>query len=109
MDYINLTQTIANRFSRCNKRKVGAVVVRGDVLISVGFNHGYVEQCECKTDQKNPNVIHAEQMALSGDKNYDGAVIYINYPPCSECMDLIKSKGISETVYLNKEGVECKI
>ena len=94
-------------WSVCNKRKVGAVVVKNGHIISCGFNHGYDEPCTCRMDSKNPHVLHAEQMALcSKDREiYEGATIYVTYPPCEKCMVLIEQCKISEVIYLDKLGV----
>lgn len=94
--------------SVCNKRKVGAVVVQNGRVISYGFNHGYHEVCDCSITEKNPDVIHAEKMALSGSDRevYEGATIYVTYPPCEKCMILIEKCKLKEVVYLDKSGVE---
>jgi len=86
--------------SVCNKRKVGAVVVKDGEIISYGFNHGYHEACDCSMTEKNSHVIHAEQMALSGsDKDiYEGATLYVTYKPCDKCEVLIKKCKIVEVV-----------
>lgn len=99
------------RLSGCNKRKVGAVVTKNGKILSYGFNHGYTERCSCSFEGKNPHVIHAEQMALCGDdvEVYEGAIIYVTYPPCEKCMILIEKCKLKEVVYLDKTGeVKCK-
>lgn len=86
--------------SKCRKRQVGCVVVKDQQIIAYGFNHGYTEQCNCSMQHKNPNVIHAEQMALQGtDDAYHGAILYVTYQPCSACAELIISKGIQAVHY----------
>lgn len=51
--------------SRCAKRKVGCVVGNAKgTLVGWGCNHGTLEECTCKHDAKNPNVRHAEVMAI---------------------------------------------
>lgn len=82
--------------------------MKDNKVISYGFNHGYEEFCECSLDGKNPHVLHAEQMALCGkDKDiYNGAVIYVTYPPCEKCSVLIEKCKIKEVVYLDRDGVE---
>lgn len=89
--------------SKCRKRQVGCVVVRDQQIIAYGFNHGYTEECNCSMQHKNPNVIHAEQMALQGiDDLYVGATLYVTYQPCLACAELIVSKGINTVVYSQK-------
>lgn len=94
--------------STCNKRQVGCVVVKDNKVISYGFNHGYDEDCSCSHEGKNPHVRHAEEMALCGkDKDiYNGAVIYVTYPPCEKCSVLIEKCKIKKVVYLDRDGVE---
>ena len=97
--------------SKCNKRQVGAVVVKDGTVLSYGFNHGFDESCFCSMTDKNPHCLHAEQMALCGnDKEiYNGAVMYVTYPPCEKCMILIEKCELKEVIFLSKEGVEqCK-
>lgn len=112
LDYVNLLKTlrIANK-SCCKKRKVGALVTNGN-LFTIGFNHGTTEQCNCSLHTKNPNVIHAEQHALSQINNPD--VIYVSYRPCENCQKLIVKSDISKVVtfgdfdsdYLSDNGVQ---
>lgn len=101
--YMSLAQHYASR-SLCKKRQVGCVVVKDNEVIAYGFNHGYTEQCECSMTHKNPDVIHAEQMALSGtDDVYKGSTLFVTYQPCLACAELIISKGIT-TVYFIQEA-----
>ena len=90
--------------SPCNKRPVGAVVVKHGVVIGYGFNHGYDEKCSCSFSGKNPHVLHAEQMALCGSDReiYKDATIYITYPPCDKCRVLIELCKIKEVIHLQK-------
>lgn len=94
--------------SVCNKRKVGALVVKDNEVISYGYNHGLEEPCFCSMTDKNPHCLHAEQMALCGNDRevYEGATIYVTYPPCEKCMILIEKCKLKEVIYLDKSGVE---
>lgn len=111
MSFFPLVQETA-KLSRCNKRKVAAIVVKNNHVISYGFNHSYDEPCFCSMTEKNPHVLHAEKMALCGTDReiYHGATIYVNYPPCNDCMTLIEQCKLKEVIYLDKEGKEqCKL
>ena len=90
--------------STCNKRPVGAVVVKDGRVIGYGFNHGYDETCHCSMTEKNPHVLHAEKMALCGDDRhiYRDAILYVTYPPCPDCMTLIRQCKIKEVIHLQK-------
>lgn len=97
--------------SVCNKRKVGAVVYKNGEVISYGYNHGFHESCDCSMSDKNPHVLHAEQMALCGsDKDIcNGADIYVTYPPCEKCMILIEKCKLKTLTYVDRDGeVVCK-
>lgn len=107
---LNIAKKYA-QMSVCDKRKVGCVVVKGEKVISYGFNHGFHEKCFCSMTEKNPHCLHAEQMALCGDdvEIYDGATMYVTYPPCDKCSVLIERCKIKEVIYLDKLGeVQCK-
>lgn len=95
-------------YSPCVKRKVGAVVLRNNEIVSYGFNHGYFEDCDCDPHAKNAHVLHAESMALTAHKReYENCVMYVTYTPCEKCAVLIKNKGIRECHYLNRAGEVC--
>lgn len=111
------------KLSPCMKRKVGAVVYKDGEVISYGFNHGFDEKCACSMSEKNPHVLHAEQMALIGDKSvYYGAVLEVTYAPCIKCAVLIEQckikrvdyleddKSLEGVNYLKSKGIEiCKL
>lgn len=94
--------------SQCKKRKVGCVVIKDKTIIAYGYNHGIDEKCFCSMSDKNPHVLHAEKMALCGKDReiYEGASIFVTYPPCCDCMTLIKQCKLKEVIYLDKSGVE---
>lgn len=107
---IEIAQNYAS-MSVCNKRKVGAVVIKDNMILSYGMNHGWHEQCDCSMTDKNPHCLHAEQMALCGEDReiYNGADIYVTYPPCDKCMILIEKCKIKTLTYVDKSGeVVCK-
>ena len=119
--YMNLAEQYAQQ-SPCKKRKVGCVIIKDDTVIAYGFNHGYDEICTCSLKHKNPDVIHAEQMALQGTCDiYKDADIYITYQPCMQCAKLIVSKKIKRVFYaqsskcteslnyLNQQGISTQL
>lgn len=87
--------------SPCIKRKVGCIVYDKQTnIISYGFNHGYHEKCTCSLTERNPHVLHAEAMALSGtDDLYSGATLETTYAPCINCSVLIVQKKIDKVIY----------
>ena len=92
--------------SYCQRRKVGALVVKDKMIISDGYNGtptGFENVCEDEAGVSKPYVLHAEanaitKLARSGN-NSDGATIYITASPCIECAKLIIQAGIKRVVY----------
>ena len=85
--------------SYCQRRKVGALVVKEKMIISDGYNgtpSGFENVCEDAHGVTHPYVLHAEanaitKLARSGN-NSDQA-------PCIECAKLIIQAGIRRVVY----------
>ncbi len=92
--------------SYCQRRQVGALVVKNKMIISDGYNGtptGFENICEDENNVSKPYVLHAEanaitKLARSGN-NSDGATIYITASPCIECAKLIIQAGIKRVVY----------
>ena len=93
--------------SYCRRRQVGALVVKGKMIISDGYNgtpQGFENVCEDDdTGLTKPYVLHAEanaitKLARSGN-NCDGATIYVTTSPCIECAKLIIQSGIRRVVF----------
>lgn len=111
--------------SYCARRKVGALLVKGNMIISDGFNgtpSGFENVCEDSDGTTFPFVLHAEANAITkvarSNNSSDGATLYITASPCMECSKLIIQAGIRRVVYsehyritdgldlLRKAGVE---
>lgn len=91
--------------SYCKRRQVGALVVKGQRIISDGYNgtpSGFENVCE-EDGVTKPYVLHAEANAITklarSHNNSDGATIYITASPCIECAKLIIQSGIKRVVY----------
>lgn len=93
----------AASLSICNKRKVGAALSVNGEVVAIGFNHGDTELCSCSHEHENPNVIHAEIMALHDFKflHNDYVELAVNYPPCLNCANEIVKRGVSRVYYTN--------
>ena len=92
--------------SYCQRRQVGALVVKDSMIISDGYNgtpSGFENVCEDETGVTKPYVLHAEANAITklarSSNNSDGATIYITASPCIECAKLIIQAGIKRVVY----------
>ncbi len=92
--------------SYCERRKVGALIVKNKMIISDGYNGtptGFENICEDDAGASKPYVLHAEANAITkiarSHNNSDGATIYITASPCIECAKLIIQSGIRRVVY----------
>jgi len=92
--------------SYCERRKVGAILVKERMIISDGFNgtpSGFPNVCEDGNNVSLPYVLHAEANAITkvarSNNSSDGATLYITDSPCIECSKLIIQAGIRRVVY----------
>lgn len=99
--------------SYCNRRKVGALIVKDKMIISDGYNGtpaGFENICEDDNGLTKPYVLHAEanaitKIARSGNSS-EGATLYVTASPCIECAKLIIQSGIKRVVYAEKYRLE---
>lgn len=95
--------------SYCQRRKVGALVVKNKMIISDGYNgtpSGFENICEDEAGVTKPYVLHAEanaitKLARSGNNSED-STLYVTASPCIECAKLIIQAGIRRVVYGEK-------
>ncbi|MDR0750369.1 MAG: dCMP deaminase family protein [Tannerellaceae bacterium] len=99
--------------SYCNRRKVGALIVKENMIISDGFNgtpSGFENICEDENNVTKPYVLHAEANAITkvaaSSNSSKGATIYVTSAPCIECAKLIIQSGIIRVVYSEKYRIE---
>ncbi len=111
--------------SYCTRRKVGALIVKQQMIISDGYNgtpSGFDNVCENEDGMTYPYVLHAEANAITkvarSNNSSDGATLYVTASPCMECSKLIIQAGIRRVVFselyritdgldlLRKAGVE---
>jgi len=92
--------------SYCQRRKVGALIVRDNMIISDGYNGtpaGFPNQCEDENNKSFPYVLHAEANAITkiarSNNSSQGATLYVTSSPCIECAKLIIQSGIKRVVY----------
>ena len=91
--------------SYCQRRQVGALIVKDKMIISDGYNgtpSGFPNVCE-ENNVTYPYVLHAEANAITkiarSGNNSDGATLYVTDSPCIECAKLIIQAGIKRVVY----------
>ncbi len=92
--------------SYCDRRKVGALIVRDRMIISDGYNgtpSGFENVCEDEDGNTKAYVLHAEANAITkvakSHNSSQGATLYITDSPCIECAKLIIQAGIKRVVY----------
>ncbi len=96
------------KLSYCNRKQVGALIVKDRMIISDGYNgtpSGSENQCEDENGNTHWYVLHAEanailKLARSTQSAHD-ATLYITLSPCKECSKLILQSGISRLVYVD--------
>ncbi len=126
------TAKIFAELSHARRLHVGAIVVKDDRIISIGYNGmpaGWDNNCETKVWDETgdyelktkPEVLHAESNAISklarSSESGDGATMFITHAPCMECSKLIYQSGIKKVyfgqAYRDTSGVEflnkCKV
>ena len=98
--------------SYCERRKVGAIVVKDKTIID-GYNgtpSGFENVCEDENNLTKPYVLHAEANAITklarSNNNSEGATLYVTASPCIECAKLIIQAGIKRVVYAEKYRLE---
>ena len=103
--YMRMARTWAEN-SYCVRRKVGALLVKNQMIISDGYNgtpSGFENICEDENNVSKPYVLHAEANALTkvarSNNSSDGATLYVTDSPCLECSKLIIQSGIKRVVY----------
>jgi dCMP deaminase len=132
--WINAFMDTATRFadlSSAVRLKVGAVIVKDNRVISIGYNgmpSGWTNECETKIycddgdvyEQQYPKdsntweryklvtkdeVIHAEANAIlklaRDGESGNGSSLFCTHAPCIHCAKLIHGAGISKVYYRN--------
>tara|TARA_B110001450_G_scaffold146406_1_gene136825 strand:+ start:9382 stop:9792 length:411 start_codon:yes stop_codon:yes gene_type:complete len=106
--YLELANNLS-KMSYANKKKVGAVIVKDNYIMSYGYNGtpaGYTNDCEDENGKTNWYVLHAEANAITklvkSGQSSTGSTLYITMSPCKECTKLIIQTGIKRVVYSSK-------
>jgi dCMP deaminase len=99
--------------SYCKRRQVGALIVKGKMIISDGYNgtpSGFENNCEDENNITKPYVLHAEANAITkvarSNNSSEGSTLYVTSSPCIECAKLIIQAGITRVVYSENYRVE---
>lgn len=114
--YMGVAHEIATA-SRAKVRRVGAVLVRDNNILSFGYNgtpKGFSNMCELDTGMTKPEVLHAESNAISkcaqSTQSSTNSTLYVTTAPCFECAKLIIQSGIIRVIYdddyRNEDGIK---
>ena len=94
------------KLSYCERRQVGALIVKDRMIISDGYNGtptGFENICEDEAGYTKWYVLHAEANAISkvasSTQSCRDATLYVTLSPCKECSKLIHQSGIKRVVY----------
>ena len=103
--YMKMAQTWGE-LSHCERKKVGALIVKDRMIISDGYNgtpSGFENECEDENYYTKWYVLHAEANAIlkvaASAQSCEGATLYITLSPCRECSKPIHQAGIKRVVY----------
>jgi len=96
--YLKMANTWG-QLSYCERKKVGALIVKDRMIISDGYNgtpSGFENVCE---DENHYTKANAILKVASSTQSCKGATLYITLSPCQECSKLIHQSGIVRVVY----------
>jgi dCMP deaminase len=106
--FMEIARVVATR-ATCDRKHVGAVIVRERTILSTGYNGSIRGMAHCDEvghmmeDGHCVRTIHAEAnsilQAAKNGVNIDGATIYTTASPCWPCFKLIANAGIRRIVY----------
>ena len=118
--HIKAYMKTAEIFAECStaiRLHVGAIIVKDDTIISIGYNgmpSGWDNNCEyvfrhpqTKIEElvTRKEVLHAESNAIAklakSSQSGSDASIFITHAPCLDCAKLIYQSGISSVYYRN--------
>jgi dCMP deaminase len=106
--FMSIAREVATR-STCDRKHVGAVIVRDKMILATGYNGSLrgLEHCDevghLMQDGHCVRTVHAEANAIvqaaSNGVRTDGAGIYVTASPCFACFKLIANAGIGRIVF----------
>lgn len=105
------------KLSYCERKKVGALIVKDRMIISDGYNgtpSGFENKCEDEEGNTQWYVLHAEANAIlklaGSTQSANGSTLYLTLSPCKECSKLVLQSGIKKLVYMDdykdNDGIE---
>lgn len=105
ISYLKMASEWASN-SCCGRKSVGALIVKGDMIISDGYNGtpaGFPNDCEDKNGDTYFYVLHSEANAITklarSTQSGEGSTLYVTMSPCKDCAKLIIQTGIKTVIY----------
>jgi dCMP deaminase len=106
--YLRMAQEWA-KLSHCERKQVGALIVKDRMIISDGFNgtpSKFDNCCEDEEGKTKWEVLHAEANAIlkvaASTQSTVGSTLYVTLSPCRDCSKLIHQSGIVRVVFSRK-------
>lgn len=106
--YLRMAKTWSE-LSHCNRKQVGAIIVKDGMIISDGYNgtpSGFDNCCEDHQGDTHWYVLHAEANAIlkvaKSTHNCQDATLYLTLSPCKDCSKLVVQSGIKRVVFMNR-------
>lgn len=103
--YLKMASEWSNN-SCCKRKKVGALIVKDNMIISDGYNgtpSGFPNDCEDADGDTQWYVLHAEANAITklakSTQNSEGSTLYLTLSPCRDCCKLIIQSGIKRVIF----------
>ena len=106
--FMNIAKEVATR-STCDRKHVGAVIVREKTILSTGYNGSIKGLDHCDDtghEMKNTHcvrTIHAEANAIVQAARHgiriDDSEIFVTASPCYDCFKMIANSGINKIYF----------
>lgn len=106
--FMKIALVVAER-ATCDRKHVGAVIVKNNRLLASGYNGSISGRPHCDDvghemqDGHCVRTVHAEANAIAQAAKFgisiDGADIYVTSSPCWNCFKLIANSGIKRIFY----------
>ncbi len=98
-----------SKMSYAIRKKVGAILVKDNNIISFGWNgtpSNFDNKCEDENNNTIPELIHAEFNIIAKAAKMgiciNNSTLYVTLSPCFECSKLLIQSGIKKIIYLEK-------
>ena len=106
--FMNIAKEVATR-STCNRKHIGAVIVRDKNILATGYNgsiRGLAHCSDAGHEMENDHcvrTIHAEANAIvqaaRNGVQIENSEIYVTASPCYDCFKMIANAGITAIYY----------